>query len=212
MNNHEFVLEVIKLYQSAREPKFVNQKISRGRSRSTSSLAEDLFAHFLSGQIECDHIYIDQPISIDVFKNPIYPDLVIVRNKRITTFIDFKMDMGRNRNGLYDLCKKQYDRLKKVRGKECKLKEGISKKEHFYIIDKKATFSVVIFTDRNINPNLLKSQVQKSLDLKPDLEIFILTSREHPNKYHISPEDLIQKMEIRDDEFKKLIDRLGKNY
>ncbi len=116
--------------------------------------------------------------------------------------------MGWNRDGLYDLCKKQYDRLKKARGKKCKLKEGISKKEHFYIIDEETTFSVVIFTDKNINQDLLKRQVQKSLDLKPDLEIFILTSQEHPNEYHISPEDLIQKMEIRDDQFKKLINRL----
>lgn len=212
MNNREFVLGVIKLYQSAREPKFVNQKISRGKSHSISSLTEDLFAHFLSGQIECDHIYIDQPINIDGFKNLICPDLVTVRDNCITAFIDFKMDMGWNRYGLYDLCKKQYDRLKKARGKKCKLKEGISKKEHFYIIDREATFSVVIFTDRNINQDLLKRQVQKSLDLKPDLEIFILTSRKHPNEYHISPEDLIQKVEIRDDEFKKLINRLGKNY
>lgn len=212
MNNREFVFEVIRLYQSARNSKFPNRKISRRRSHSTSSSVEDLFAHFLSGQIECDHIYIDQPISIDGFKNPIYPDLAIVHNNHITAFIDFKMDLGWNRDGLYDLCKKQYDRLKKARGKKCKLKEGISKKEHFYVIDGEATFSVVIFTDRNINQDLLRHQVQKLLDLRPDLEIFILTSREHPNEHHISPEDLIQKMEIKDDEFKKLINRLGKNY
>lgn len=208
MNNYEFVLEVIKLYQSAREPKFVNQKISRGRSRSISSSVEDLFAHYLSGQIECDHIYINQPISIDGFKNLIYPDLVIVRDKRIIAFIDFKMDMGWKRDGLYDLCRKQYDRLKKARGKKCKLKEGVSKREYFYIIDKKATFAIVIFTDRNISPNLLMSQLQKSSELKPNLEVFVLTAQEHPNEYNISPEDLIQKMEIRDNEFKRLINRL----
>ena len=116
--------------------------------------------------------------------------------------------MGWNRNGLYNLCKKKYDQLKKIKGKKCKLKEGINKEEYFYTIDEKATYSIVIITDRNINQDLLNRQLEKSLSLKPYVEVFILTTKEHPNEYNISPEDLIQKIEIRNNEFKKLIGKL----
>ena len=139
--NREFIRQVIRLYRSARRPKFINKKVSRGRSHSISSAVEDLFACYLASNIKCDHIYTDQPISVPGVDRQVYPDLVIVRNNRIVALIDLKMDMGWNRGGLYTLCKKHYNRINKIRGKECRLREGVSKKQHSYIIGKKTTIS-----------------------------------------------------------------------
>ncbi len=210
LSNREFLHQVIRLYRSARKPKFINKKISRGRSHSISSIVEDLFAHYLSRYIKCDHIYIDQPVSISGFDNRIYPDLVIIRNNRIAAFIDLKMDVGWNRGGLYDLCKKHYSKIDAIRGKKCKLREGINKKDHFYITDKKLSYNIVLISDQNVGLRTLNDQIKQSLDFNPDIEIFVLTTEEHPNAYGIEIKDLMKKIKINNDAFKKLVKKLNK--
>lgn len=210
LSNREFLRQIIKLYHSARKPKFINKKISRGRSHSISSSAEDLFAYYLSGHIKCDHIYIDQPINVPSFNNPICPDLVVVRNNRIIAFIDLKMDIGWNRKGLYFLCKKHHSKLDSIKGKQCKLKEGTSKKDYSYIADRKLSYNIVLISNQNVNSRILEGQITQSKSLNPNVEVFVLTEKEHPNTYGIKIEDLMKKIKINNDQFKKLIKKLIK--
>lgn len=131
MNNRNFIYKIIELYQTARKPKFPNKKIKRGRSHSIASSSEDLFAHFLINKVKPDLIYVDQPISIEGFKTQNYPDISIVHNNVVTAFCDLKMDMGWDRAGLFDLCKKQNKWIGGVRGKKCKIRDGVTKTGSF---------------------------------------------------------------------------------
>lgn len=85
----DLILQIIELYQSARKVSFFDKRISRGISRSVFSIIEDLFAKFLVENIKCDHIFIDQPITIEGLKNNRHPDLctksfnLIKKNKKI---------------------------------------------------------------------------------------------------------------------------------
>lgn len=83
MTNQDFILNIIKLYQKSRETSFYNKKIKRGRSRSISSSAEDLFALYLADKIDCDFIFVDQPISVIGHKSQFYPDIVVIKNNNI---------------------------------------------------------------------------------------------------------------------------------
>lgn len=208
MNNKAFIYGIVKLYRKARKSKFPDKIIKRGRSHSISSSAEDLFALFLVRKIYPDVIFIDQPISVNGFKIQNYPDIVVTYKKTITAFCDLKMDIGRKRSDLYNICNHHYRWLKKIRGRQCKIRDGITKKDSFYKISPRATYSVILISDKNINKDVLKKHIGKIRKLSPIVELFVLTSREHPNTYGISIDDLIKKIEIRDYEFLKLVDKL----
>jgi hypothetical protein len=113
MNEKQFIARVIESYQIARKPIYSNPKLSRGRSHSVASRVEDLFAFYLVNKINCDRIYIDQPISVVGSKAQIYPDIVIVKNKKITALCDVKMDLGWKRNELFNFCRRHAALLKK---------------------------------------------------------------------------------------------------
>jgi len=209
MENKEFILNIIKLYQEARISKFQDFKIRRGRSRSVSSDAEDMFALFLSKKIDCDCIYVDQPISIDGRGVHFYPDIVIIKNNKITSFCDLKMDLGWKRDGLYSFCQKYKEYLALIKDKDCKIRDGITKEDKHYNISSTASFNVVIVSDQNINPKTLKNHLENIKKLGGDVEIYILSKKEHPNTYGYTKEKLIKKIEINDADFNRLINKLN---
>lgn len=214
MNEKQFLTKVIQLYHKARESRFPNPKIRRGRSHSIASDAEDLFALFLVEKVKCDLIYVDQPISVKGYNAQIYPDIVIVRNKKIKALCDIKIDLGWKRTKLYDLCRNYDLLLEKIRGKECKIKDkeckiknGLTKVESF-CFDKNVSYNVVIVTDQNIPKRILEDQKTKLRQLKY-VKVFILTSGEHPNTYGIGASKLVEKISIRKQVFVDLLKTLN---
>jgi len=209
MDGKCFILDIIKLYQEARVSKFENKNIRRGRSRSVSSDAEDLFALFLFKNITCDLIYVDQPISISGRKAQFYPDVVIIKNNKITAFCDLKMDLGWKRKELSNFCEKTNVLLKQIKGKDCKIRDGVTKEDKYYVIDKDVSFNIVIVSDQNINPRTLKNHEENIKILGRDIELFILSKKEHPNTYGYVPIELLEKIEVEDSEFNRLINKLN---
>ncbi len=209
MNEKQFITKVIESYHTAREPLFSNPKIRRGRSHSVASKIEDLFALYLVNKIKSDQIYIDQPISVVGSKAQIYPDIVIVKNKKITALCDVKMDLGWKRNELYNFCKRHASLLKKIRGIKCKIRDGQTKEDIYYQIDKKACLNIVIISDQNINKTLLAKHIKKIEPFKNVVRVIILTSGEHPNTYRISTSDLLKKLVINIQSFTILIKALS---
>lgn len=203
----DFILNIIKLYQSARDTKFSHDKINRGRSHSISSFTEDLFAEFLAENIECDEIYIDQPISIDGVKGVSYPDIVVVRKKVVIGTCDLKMDMGWNREGLFDLCEKSFNAVKSMRGKcgKANVPDGLDKKELRFTVSSDYFHNIVIISDQNSGKIKLEEQRNKTLLFNPSVNVFILTSKEHLNSYRVEAKDLLNKVVINEDEFSALL-------
>ena len=194
MDNKGFIFEIIKLYQKARVSKFKDKKIRRGRSHSISAEAEDLFASFLLKKIGCDLVYVDQPISISGRKAQFYPDIVVIKNNKVVAFCDLKMDLGWKRSGLYIFCKKLKISLNQIRNKDCKIRDGITKEDKHYTIHPDASFNVVVVSDQNINPNMLKNHEKNIKKLGKDIELFVLSRKEHPNTYGYAPRELLKKI------------------
>lgn len=217
MKERDFVKKIIELYRSARISKFPDPKIRRGRSHSISSFAEDLFAKYLIGKIKADFIYVDQPISIRGSKAQSYPDIVVVKNSKLIAFCDLKTDLGFNRDGLFALCKKHNFWLKRVAGKNCKIRDGVTKKDYIFKINKSASYNIVLISGRNINKEKLYNQIQKSKKFSPKIDIFILTEgkndknrkqyKVHLNDYGKSLRELLDRVKSRDD-FSRLVKKL----
>ena len=207
MNTHEFVGNVIKLYHEARILAFPHKKIKRGESRSISSLAEDLFAKFIVEKIKCQTIYVNQPMFIPALGKR-KPDIAVVRDNAITAFCDLKTSMGYNREGLYSLCQRHSDWIRKARGKQCTLIDGVTKEKRAYAISGSASYSVVILTDTNINPKLLAEQIEGAARLNPFISIYILTSGAGLNEYRPAQE-ILKKVKIRQGDLIQLIKQLN---
>ncbi|KKS70128.1 MAG: hypothetical protein UV40_C0004G0001 [Parcubacteria group bacterium GW2011_GWA1_42_7] len=208
MDNEDFILNIIKLYQKARETGSDNKKIRRGRSHPISANSEDLFALFLIDKINCDFIYVDQPISIVGRRGQIYPDIVIVKDGIITSFCDLKMDLGWKRRELFSFCKTKKNKLSQIRGKQCKIRDGLTKKDKIFTISSKLSFNVVILSDQNIKAEILRDHRKKIGSLGADVGLFILSGREHPNTYGFTPDELLKRIDIKNEAFNELIEKL----
>jgi len=208
----DLVYEVIRLYQSARQVRPAHHKVTRGRSRSISSDLEDLFALFLVNKIQCDHIYVDQPIAILEQRQPRCPDITIARDNQLTAFCDLKTDMGWDRKGLGPLCRRHYQWLHEARGKTARLneKKGAAKTGKSYEVSKRATYSVVILHEHNVKADLLRNDISAvRKQLGPDLDVFILTRGGHPNAYNIGARELRKTIHLRHDDLRALVNRLN---
>jgi hypothetical protein len=212
MKEEYFIKKLIEMYREAREPKFSHDKIRRGRSHSISSIAEDLFAHYLVQNIEVDSIYVDQPITVGKIKDQSYPDIILEKNGVLADFMDLKMDMGWHRDGLYSLCAQKHKWINFARGKDCKIRDGKDKVDTFHKISENASFNIVIISDKNANKEKINAQILKSKRFNPDVEVFVLSSNEHLNKYGLSVSELMKKVNIKEKEaeFSRLLKKLEK--
>lgn len=210
MTPSEFIARVVTAYQNARVPQYVDEKVSRGRSHAVSSIVEDLFAYYLiANSSSINKIYVDQPISLSI-KKRIYPDIVVVKDNMIVAFIDLKMDIGWNRSGLYDLCKKHSDIIEAIRGTECSLRDGSTKETRHYTISDDLTYSIVIVSSTNISPIKLEEQLKLSRVLEPSVEVVVLCKKGRPNTYGTNPDEVIKTLDIDYGAFDKILKKVGK--
>ncbi len=205
----DLIKHVINTYRDARRTKFANNKIFRGRSHSISSIIEDLFAHYLTQNIECDQIYIDQPLKIEGIKGRnIYPDLVIIKDDKIIALLDLKMDLGWKRRELFNLAKKYSNLIKNIRNKKVSLKIGETKERRDFKVSNKITYDIVIISDTNINKELLEKQLKQIEKLKPKIDVFILTKGKHPNSYNLPIQSLLSQIIVNKADFDRMFRKL----
>lgn len=207
MKAEEFILRVVEAYRDARIPVIKDKKISRGRSRSVSSVAEDLFAYYLiKNDSAIENIFVDQSIYFADAKKSIYPDITVVKNGIVTAFIDLKMDMGWKRNELLNLCKKHGQTVTYAKGGRCRLKDGQTKEAKELKVSKSVSYSIVIISRRN-SGNQLDTLRAGAKKLKPSVETFLLcdSPKYHPNQYGIKPKALVQNLEVDTTEFNRLL-------
>lgn len=207
----KLIIEIVDLYRSARNTIFPDRKIRRGRSHSISANVEDLFGKFLVENIDCDFIFIDQPITVVGIKGTHYPDLVVVKDQQIIGTCDIKMDMGWNRDGLVELCENGSNYIKATQGKMCKLTNGLDKQVFEFEISTHCFHNIIIISDLNNNKTRFSEQVKQVELFKPFVNVFVLTSGKHLNSYNIETMELIKSIEIRFSEFDKLLDSFSNN-
>jgi hypothetical protein len=199
-----FINEIVEAYKQARKAKVDNARITRGRSHSISSYVEDLFANFLAENLGKYEFFIDQPVSVKGRRNAIYPDVAIVSDGKIVNLVDLKMDLGWNRKGFIQFCKDKETLITDIRGKSCKIKDGITKKSRDLEIDSNLKYHVVIVNDGNITKEQMKQNIEgtKGLD---NVCVYLLSAEQHPNTYE---EEKLKNIKIKTDQFDKLMNNL----
>jgi len=212
MSPEEFISSIINEYTIARKPKISNTKLSRGRSHSVSSVAEDLFAEYLiNNDPEIESILIDQPIFSQYGNVRFYPDITVIKNDKVVAFFDLKMDMGWKRDGLLELVGKHQKVIKTIKENIVTYKNGVTKEKQYIMISPSCTYNIVIISTRNSGIKL-SEYLQKSHTIFPSAGVYVLcnSKRYHPNSYGVENDYLIKNLEINNLEFKKIIINLRK--
>ena len=119
-----------------------------------------------------------------------------MKEDNVTAFIDIKMDLGWNREGLIDLCKKHYQTVLSLRNQECQLKDGQTKIHKKLNIAQKISYNIVIISGKNISAEKLTRQLKEAGKFKPDVNVFVLSAGVHPNSYDITSDNLIKQVDV----------------
>lgn len=225
MKPTDFFKELIGLYSEAGKSKFPNQNVFRGRNASVSSSLEDLFADFLAknNPNKCTY-YIDQPMKFGLEKFPKYPDIAIQNQDGVIEhLIDMKADLGWNRNGMLEFCSKWSKRIEDVKTHPTTFNNGNSKDpvtgklvgtKRDGVFSENLHYHIVVATQYNSGNKVVDDY--KEVNNKDNFEfknvsLYILSgAKKHPNDQTISQEELLNKMDIRPDEFKRLLSAIVK--
>jgi hypothetical protein len=202
------VSALIDLYSSARNTRFQNPLVGRGRNHSVSGDFEDLFAHYLSNCMGTSYSFrVDQPITVlEANLNTQYPDILISEHGVTSHLVDLKMDTGWNREGLENFASIKHALMDKFKQKKFKYNEieGNVKVSKPGTFAEDVTYHIVIATTVNGAKNL--ADVAKGIQKKySNIKTYLLTEKFHPNEYGYSKEALLEKIQINHDEFIRLI-------
>jgi len=198
MNPREFFEEIRRMYLKARNLKYKNNSIKRGRSHFISSATEDLVAFYLSENLNNEYyFYVDQPIKIQGRRNARYIDIIITKENIIKNIIDIKMDLGWHRGG-FDY-KQIIKLLDDIRGNKFKKGEEL-------IGSNECRYHFVIISGENISEAKMRSVVDELKKYERDISYYILSHGMHPNEYVDDENYIWQKIKINNDEFRKMIE------
>lgn len=207
MSPEEYFRKLIELYFSAREPKYYNPNIYRGRSTSVSSELEDLTALFiaLNNPNNCNY-FTDQPIKFEGSTTK-YPDIVIQNDDKlgvISNLVDTKADTGWNRDGMLNFCQEWEKRIEAVKGKQTSFSNGKTKKNHNGEFSTNLHYHVVVASEINSGKKILEDYNIIQEQCK-NVSLYILSTGVHPNNYEFSQSEILNKMIIRYKEFDRLM-------
>jgi hypothetical protein len=186
-----FIKNVVKTYQEARELAFpdIHNKVERGRNHTVASKIEDLLAITIQTKLNRHHTFkVDQPLSIE--GKTFYPDIVVIRKGQVVHLLDLKMDLGWNRNGFTDFCKKADARNIKHQGKIAVLKNGRTKIPGELKIAPDCKHHVVVVSSTNISKEKFEKHIAATNKLK-STKVYTLSHEVHPNTYRKPISDII---------------------
>lgn len=212
MSPRNFVKEIIRLYFDARKPKYGNRRIKRGESRSISSLVEDLFAKYLHEVINKKYDILISPILTFSFKPEggkrnlsMKPDICLTNNAKAYAFFDLKMDLGYKRSEFVGNCKKNDEKIQKIKGKQCNFKDGQDKNKptNTLTIAKSLKYHIIVISTKNIKNDDFRENKEKFKTLK-NSSLYVLTTGLHPNTYGKDQDEILNEIKINSNEFNRL--------
>lgn len=212
----EFFTRIVEEYHSARSAVEGADKILRGRSRSISALAEEIFASYLvQSDPSIQKVFVDQPFTsvnpVDGKKRTNYPDLAVVKSDTIIALFDFKMDMGWNRGGLLSICERHSEFVCAVQGGDVTYSEKMivpAAGRQTIGISSDCTYDVVIASSKNWNKagiehlNSIGTRCQS-------VTAYLLSDGTHPNERSFTNVcDVVDNLNVRHEEFDKITSKL----
>ena len=206
----DFMKHICQLYQDARLPKIPYENIeniSRGNSRIVSSEVEDLTAALLSTNLHGEYLFLtDQSMRVENVRRFV-PDVVIMKENVIHDIIDVKMDLGRRRDDFYTEGSKWEDILQQINGKDCSFIDGVTKERKYASFADNVRCHIIVISSGNINPEQFRKQISKFDDYE-SVDVYCFSEDLHPNTYHQTPEEIVEIMNIRSDEFDRLLENI----
>ena len=198
MQQEVFIEKIRQAYLDAREVTFSTEKLnnilSRGTSKSISSISEDLFGCYCAEKVEINEnikILVDPPLSFKGtgLKNKsgkrsllIRPDVVISKNKSANCFFDLKTDLGYKRFELFNQAKAFNEKIEKIKGHQAHHKDGKTKASSKISFSEDLKLCYVILSSKNITNSKMADYIDRIKQLE-NIELFILTSESHLNAY-----------------------------
>jgi hypothetical protein len=198
MQQEVFIENIRQAYLDAREVTFSTEKLnnilSRGTSKSISSISEDLFGCYCAEKVQNNKnikILVDPPLSFKGtgLKNKsgkrsllIRPDVVISKDKIANCFFDLKTDLGFKRFELFNKAKAFNETIEKIKKHQAHHKDGKTKASNKISFSKDLKLCYVILSSKNITNLKIAEYIERIKQLE-NIELFILTSGSHLNVY-----------------------------
>ena len=198
MQHKEFIEIISEAYKKAREVEFLTKKtndlVSRGTSKSISSISEDLFACYCAEKVEPDknlRILVDPQLSFKGTnlknksgKKPllIRPDVVISKDNVANCFFDLKTDLGFNRSEFIKHASAYNDRIDRIKGLQAHYKDGKTKAPYQLSFSDDLKLCYVILSSKNLRNHKMANLIEQARKLK-NIKVFVLTTGTHLNDY-----------------------------
>jgi hypothetical protein len=212
MTDREFINEVIKLYREAKELIKGDRgyNIKRGVKKTISGKAEDLFALFIATRLDDPELefWVEGQLQLGFEsqqKSKTKPDLIIIRDGRITHLFELKTDMGYKRTfhttkGFSEL-QERIGRLRNGQFEEATL-NGIPIR-----VDENLSMHFVVISEINHGRKDNILGMKKAFDALDGVNLYYLSKGTHPNSGDRSERDII----INEDAFNRLFDDIQTN-
>ena len=198
MQHKEFIEIISEAYKKAREVEFVTNKtndiLSRGTSKSISSITEDLFACYCAEKVETNknlRILVDPQLSFKGTnlknksgKRPllIRPDVVISKDNIANCFFDLKTDLGFKRSEFINHAKLYNDKIERIKGIQANYKNGKTKASNKISFSEDLMLCYVILSSKNLRNHKMANLIEQARKLK-NIKVFVLTNGSHLNDY-----------------------------
>lgn len=197
MTRNDFVSEIVKSYENARLAIMPHDRVHREKSRSVSSICEDILAYFVASHVTDIDIMVNQPIRHS--KKKIMPDLSLYRNGELTCSIELKQDLGWCRNLHENISKfdSEIEDLIESGSVVATNKLGKSKKLNVSS-GLKRCFAVI--SDKNISKRELDINIDRFTHSKNNHLLFLTTGC-HPNNYLLGYESIMKSIIINNKAF-----------
>ncbi|WP_154222312.1 hypothetical protein [Marinicella rhabdoformis] len=163
--------------------------IKRGMSHVVSGYVEDLFALFLAKYIGDQSIeyHVDKVTSIrfapEEKAKSFKPDLSMIKDTTMTHYFDLKTNLGWNRT-FVDYLKEKSKFIESLRGKPAWIYFSDNKTVNHIKISSNLRFQMVVIYGGNINPKLLKENLEKAIEI-PYVDVYILNKVAASNKGYV---------------------------
>ena len=187
MKHRTFIRRAVDIFFDKKEAKIVTRRIKRGRSASSASEIEELFARAVASAIPKEYkLLVDYPISYKPTPRSktktIYPDIAVIRDGVIVGIIEFKNDLGYLPKGWSRKNEKIYEELRN--SKQAIYKNDVGLPDSYKVtlkIRKGLKMCVVVLTDHNDHGKMIR--------FKKINKCYVLTTGIHPNSHKTHIDD-----------------------
>lgn len=203
MTRLEFIESIIRNYEQARVPTIPHTRIQRGRSRSISSITEDILAFFIAHHIDNISIKVNQSLTHPNFN--IMPDLSIIKHGKLTRLIEIKQDFGWCRN-LHEFTEKFDDEIfKLIEVKKVTATNKFNRNNDEELdVSEDLSRCFVLISDRNISKKQLEHN-KKQFSKCSRNKLLFLTTGCHPNSYKLDHATKIKTIRINHEAFDTML-------